>query len=108
MTHEFDLPFADVPIHLGDETIEVYANGIAHCLGENDGASVIDIWMICERDGLIRERMLDRSNEIERDLFRLLAFSVERHCKSQMMAKVRDLASAETRRAAAHDRRRAL
>lgn len=106
--YEFDLPFADVPIHLGYETIEVYANGIAHCLGDSDGVSVIDVWMMCDQNGLTRERMLDRSNPIERDLFRILAFSVERHCKGQMMAKVRDLASAETRRAAAHDRRRAL
>jgi hypothetical protein len=81
---EFDLTFQDVPLYLGHESIEVMASGIAHMIGEFDGASVVDIWMRCERDGKTRERMLDRSNPIELGLYRLLATSIEKHCAARI------------------------
>lgn len=100
----FDLPFEEVPIVLGSEEIEVTASGIAHCIGDWDGASVVDIWMRFSKGKESRERMLNRDNPIELALFRMLAASVECKCQSRIDEIIDERCGKAMRKANALDR----
>jgi hypothetical protein len=100
----FDLPFDEIPIVLGTEEVPVYAKGVAHCIGDWDGASVVDITLAFERDGATRERMLNRDNPVEQALYRLLAASVERKCAHQFDEIIDERCGAAIAKAHAADR----
>lgn len=100
----FDLPFEEVEIVLGTETIPVTATGIAHCIGDWDGASVVDIWLTFSNGKEHRQRMLDRDNPIELALFRMLAASVERACQNRIDEIIDERCGEAMRKANALDR----